>query len=267
MLRKLVLLSWIMGSVLISVCHAEILKTEAVLNFVSHIIVNKDASLDVTETISVYAAQQQIKYGIVRWLPTFYIDNYGVKHRVNYEVKKILVNNTPTPFQKETTANKFGISIGNNTTLLSPGTYFYTIEYHVNNAIDFSQNENALFWNITGNDWDFPILFAEADIKIPQQGKILTYAANTGMVNQRGKNFAADSPADNEISIELTRALKPGEALSVAITWPTGVVEEPTFFQQMNIDPKQWITVLVYLVAAILLIILGYRIKVIFRKK
>jgi hypothetical protein len=55
-------------------------------NFSSKIEVQKDASLIVTEKISVFANNQEINHGIYRDFPTIYKDTYGNKYKVDFNV-------------------------------------------------------------------------------------------------------------------------------------------------------------------------------------
>lgn len=59
---------------------------ERITSFHSEIIVNKDASLTVTETIDVVANGDQIKHGIYRDFPTKYADGVGRVVRVGFKV-------------------------------------------------------------------------------------------------------------------------------------------------------------------------------------
>ncbi|TAK77537.1 MAG: DUF2207 domain-containing protein [Gammaproteobacteria bacterium] len=200
---------------------------EKILNFDSTIVVNKDASIDITEIISVYAAQIKIIHGIVRRLPT---------RNTHYQLQQVLFNNTPSAYHTEHSYSQLAIYIGNADVVLPPGIYVYTISYHVNHAINFLQDTDELYWNITGNEWDFPILKASVDIQLPEGAKILNYAAYTGATGEKGQNFYARAAANNEISFTTTAPLMPGEGLTIAVAWPKGVIQPPTMWQQVKMN-------------------------------
>ena len=64
-------------------------RDERILSFHSDITVNEDGWLDVTETITVHAAGQQIKRGIYRDFPTLYHGRFLSRHAVPFEVVEV----------------------------------------------------------------------------------------------------------------------------------------------------------------------------------
>ena len=208
--------------------------SEKILNFESNIVVNKDASVDVTEIISVYANQERILHGIVRQLPTYYVDSYGVAHSTSYELKEVLVNNAPSDYHTAFPYHQFKVYVGSADKILAPGIYVYTIQYHVNEAINFLKDADELYWNVTGNEWEFPILKASADIHLPEGAKIINYAGYTGPVGAQGHNFYAQISAENAMTFTTLQPLMPGEGLTIAVAWPKGIEQAPTFVQKMR---------------------------------
>ena len=66
-------------------------KTEKIVDFQSRILVQRDGSMTVSETIRVICARQEIKRGIIREFPTTYKDRYGNRVRVGFEVVKVSI--------------------------------------------------------------------------------------------------------------------------------------------------------------------------------
>ena len=254
MLHKLALLS--ITLLFFSCANADEDQPEQILNFNSNITVNQDASIDITENISVYAKQQAIKHGITRWLPTSYIDDSGHYRYPHYQIRVVEVNNQPSPFHINQKNNKLIIYIGKSSWLLSPGIYNYTIQYHVNNAINFLDNEDELYWNITGNFWDFPILQAEATITLPQSAAISHFAGYTGRLGEKGNDFRTSQLTANQISFTTINSLDPGMGLTIGIAWPKGFIQKESLVNQLIdplfTDPAARITL------EITLILLGY---------
>ena len=62
-------------------------QSERILNFKSLIVVNPDASMTVTEDITVEANRQEIKRGIIRDFPTTYQDRLGNTVTVGFQVR------------------------------------------------------------------------------------------------------------------------------------------------------------------------------------
>ena len=108
-----------------------------------------------------------------------------------------------------------------------PGDYTYTIRYRVDRELGFFKDFDELYWNVTGNGWTFAIDRAEAYIELPPGAKILKSAAYTGYQGDRGHDFTVQT-GDHDIVFKTTRRLAPKEGLTVAVSWPKGVVHEPS---------------------------------------
>lgn len=201
---------------------------ESIRSFNETIIVNKDASIDVKEAITVFANQDKIIHGIVRFLPIRYTDSYGIAHYTNYQILKVMKDGLVTSYHTSNTAKQMGVYIGNKDIILSPGEYTYELQYRVPSAINFLKDGDELYWNITGNEWAFAIETAQVTIILPQGAAISYYAGYTGIHGAKGKDFEVEQVAANEIQFKTTKPLMPGEGFSVATAWQKGIVTPPT---------------------------------------
>jgi uncharacterized membrane protein len=234
-------------------CHAQSNNDdEKILYFDSNIVINKDASIDVTENISVYAHQNKIIHGIVRRLPVNITDSEGVKHHANYKIQQILFNNQSAEYHAQFVSDQYEIYIGNKNVALAPGIYTYTIQYHTDNAIDFLRDEDEFYWNVTGNDWDFPIIKVEAAVRLPSGTHILNSAGYTGLKDKKEQFFYAREEGNGEMSFVTTQPLAPGEGFTVAVSWPKGVISQPTMAQQLEETNRSTLILLIILLAALL---------------
>jgi uncharacterized membrane protein YgcG len=207
-------------------------ENERITDFRSYISVHPDASITVTEEIKVYASGRNIRHGIYRVFPTRYRDREGNIFRVPFKTLSVKKNGNPEPYLVKNAPNGKRIRIGHKDVLLKPGFYTYTITYFTGRRIGFFKGYDELYWNATGNDWDFSIERAEAVVRIPEGGSILQKAAYTGYQGQRGKDFVIDSEDNTSIRFSTTRPLKPREGLTIALAWPKGLVPEPTAAQK-----------------------------------
>jgi uncharacterized membrane protein YgcG len=203
---------------------------ERIVNFRSLIQVQPDASILVTENITVRAERQQIRHGIVREFPTTYTDRQGRTVRVGFEVLQVLKNGQTEPYRVERVQNGVKIFIGKKEVVLTPGVYSFIIQYRTHRQLGFFPEYDELYWNVTGNGWTFAIDTAEAVVELPERAKILQYAAYTGYQGEKGKSFFA-KPLDRNIYFRTTRLLAPQEGLTVAVAWPKGVVRQPTWVE------------------------------------
>lgn len=51
---------------------------------------------------------------------------------------------------------------------IDPGNYTYTIQYETDRQLDFSQGDtDRLYWNVTGQNWTFPIDQVRTKVFLP----------------------------------------------------------------------------------------------------
>lgn len=201
---------------------------ERITNFRSEIRINPDASMRVTETISVVAQGIAIKRGIFRDFPTAYQDRYGNRIRVGFEVVDVKRNGRPETYRVESLSNGKRVRIGRAQVFLDPGPHTFTITYKTNRQLGFFEEFDELYWNVTGSQWDFEIERAQAVVYLPGSAPVTQYDAFTGRPGAKGKDWTLTSPASSPISFETTRTLRSGEGLTIAVAFPKGFVAEPT---------------------------------------
>lgn len=229
------------------------LAVEKILNFSTNIIVNKDATLNVTEKITAYANQNLIKYGIVRIMRTNFVDDFGVKHRMKYQIASVLMNGHSVPYTVTNTKDQTIINIGDPGSLLAPGAYIFTIKYRVDDAINFFKKQDVFFWNITGNNWNVPILNAVGSIHLPKGVEILNITGFTGLPQQSEQNFSVAQPTDYDIVFQTRQPLKAKESFTVGISWPKGLIRPEEAKKgivppQISKHPMKYIGLLVVIV-------------------
>ena len=180
----------------------------------------------VTETIRVVAAGQKIRRGIYRDFPTRYRNNRGSQVTVRFEVLEVLRDNRPDAYHTEQQSNGTRVYMGKKDVLLQPGEYTYTLAYRTDRQIGFFDHYDELYWNVTGNGWDFVIEKARAVVQLPPGAEVIQYAAYTGPVGADGQDYTIDETGD-DLGFSTTRALDPHEGLTIAVAWPKGDVTEP----------------------------------------
>jgi uncharacterized membrane protein YgcG len=207
---------------------------ERILNFHSDITVHRDGSMSVVETIKVRAEGNNIKRGIFRDFPTDYQGVAGTQYHVAFEVESVLKNGEPENYYLETLNNGMRIYIGRSDVLLSPGEYSYTISYQTNRQLGFYKNHDELYWNVTGNGWDFPIDKASASVHLPSDldSSQINAEAFTGASGQQLRNYQTQT-RNNATNFETTASLSIEEGLTIVVTWPKGYVQEPSPTQQL----------------------------------
>lgn len=200
---------------------------ERILDFESEIWVHPDATMTVRETITVVAQGQSIKRGIYRDFPTAYRDRFNNKVKVGFDVVNVLRDGRPEPYHTERVANGVRLYIGDKDVFIPKGQHVYTIDYRTNRQLGFFDDFDELYWNVTGNGWDFEIERAGARIHLPEGARILDYAGYTGLQGETKQDFRSDLRGDG-IRFETTRPLGKRQGLTIAVSWPPGLVARPS---------------------------------------
>jgi hypothetical protein len=200
---------------------------ERIRNFQSLITVHPDASMTVTENITVQAAGREIRRGIIRDFPTTYRDRLGQTVKVGFDLEEVLRDGRPEPYRLSHASNGVKIQIGQQDVFLRPGLHTYTITYRTTRQLGFFQDFDELYWNVTGNGWSFPIDAAEAVVQLPPGAKILQSSAYTGYQGEKGRDFSVRQGA-GEIIFKTTAPLASHQGLTIAVAWPKGIVTAPT---------------------------------------
>ncbi len=203
---------------------------EKILNFHSDIQVLADSSMTVTETIRIRAEGDKIRRGIYRDFPTDYRDRWNNKIRVDFIVEGVSRDGSNEPFFTEKYANGTRLYIGRDDKFLKPGEYEYAIAYRTSRQLGYFDDHDELYWNVTGNGWDFAINSASATIKLPAgvPAKAMSIEGYTGPFGAKRQDYRASVTDDSEAKISATGSLPPGHGLTVVLSWPKGVVSEPT---------------------------------------
>jgi uncharacterized membrane protein YgcG len=207
---------------------------ERILDFASDITIAPDASMTVAETIRVRAEGNQIRHGIYRDFPTDYKDTLGNRVHVVFEPESLTRDGRDEPFRTDGVSNGERVYFGSEDTLLDPGEYTYVLRYHTTRQLGFFADHDELYWNVTGNGWDFTIDSASATVALP--GSIAPSAlrldAYTGAQGAKGSDYVADADAPSHATFRTTRALAPREGLTIAVGFPKGLVAAPTSEQR-----------------------------------
>jgi hypothetical protein len=210
-------------------------QSERILDYQSDITLEDDGSLQVTEAITATSTGHQIRHGIFRDFPTSYKDPFNNRYVVGFQMLSATCDSASEQFRVEDRFNGKRIYLGNPNTLISPGRHIYTLTYTTNRQLGFYKDHDELFWNVTGNGWDFPIDAASATVHLP--GNIpadeVTFSGFTGLKGSRESQLTSSREGD-AFQFTAQRALAPHEGLSVLLMWSKGHITPPTFSQNLE---------------------------------
>lgn len=198
---------------------------EEIRSFHAFIDVGADGALTVTETIAVNVEGRQISRGIFRDIPLRYQDANGRTREARLDVRSVKRDGRSEPYAIERNSGVLRIRIGDAGVLLPHGMHVYEIIYDTTRQIRYFEDHDELYWNVTGNGWDFPILKASAEIRLPFGARatdITYFTGRYGSTEQAARARRVDG--ENRILVETTRALASREGLTAVVAFPKGVV-------------------------------------------
>lgn len=208
---------------------------EIINDFETKITINQDSSIIVEETIFYDFGAIQ-KHGIYRTIP-FKYQARGGNYKLEIDVLSVKdLNGKNWPYTTKKTGNDFEIKIGDADQMVN-AQKIYVISYRVGGALNYFQDHDELFWNITGNNWPVEIENSGAKIFLKTSEikssdfKTACYAGLLGSSDQslcRLKKTEA-----NTLSYVMMDKLSAGEGWSVVIGWPKGLVHQPTTIEKI----------------------------------
>jgi uncharacterized membrane protein YgcG len=201
---------------------------EIIERFDSAIDVAADGTLTVTETIRVRAEGREIKRGIYRDFPLTFTDDQDRRRQVTFKLLGVARDGRPEPHFTKRSATGIRIYAGEESVFLQPGSYTYRFRYRTGRQIRFLADHDELFWNVTGNEWSFPIQSATATIRLPQEAAPVRWTAYTGSFGERGRDWRGEVSSIGTLRVATTRPLAPRQGLSVVAEIPAGLVARPS---------------------------------------
>jgi len=200
---------------------------ERILSFISDVTVQRDGDLDVTETITVDAQQDQIRRGILRDFPTIYRSRDGRRVEVGFTVMSVMRDGRAETYAIEKLANGVRVRIGRADAMLNTGRHEFVIRYRTTRQIGYFPEFDELYWNATGTGWTFPIDVAEVRITLPEHVPFTQRAFYTGPQGATGTDASVVDEQPGRIVFRTTRPLPARNGLTVAAAWRKGVLDPP----------------------------------------
>ncbi|BDW95716.1 hypothetical protein MACH10_14010 [Thalassospira tepidiphila] len=202
--------------------------SERITDFTVNIVIDHSGSISVREDISVYANGTQIKRGIFRDIPLVVALPSGFYQVSQIEISRVFLDGRDVAYRTENIGRDIRIYIGEPDQFLSYGDHEFTLIYKMKDQLSFGEDIDELYWNVTGNRWQFTIDKASATIHLPGDSVRTGFAAYTGYERERGAQFRVPKPDNgNVFTVETTEKLVPGKGLTFAVSWPAGHVVRP----------------------------------------
>jgi hypothetical protein len=198
------------------------LAAEEIRSFDARIEVLTSGTLVVTETITVNAEGRDIRRGIFRDIPLLFEED-GQVRRAGLDVVSVTRDGADEPYATERLPEGIRIRIGDADVIIPTGVHTYVIRYETTRQVLNFEDHDEVYWNATGNDWDFPILRATAEVILPEGVTITDRSVYTGAYGGKGGGATA-SGEGNVARFETAERLAPGQGMTISVSFPTGVV-------------------------------------------
>ncbi|WP_374948622.1 DUF2207 domain-containing protein [Mucilaginibacter sp.] len=209
---------------------------EHILNFHSDIVIDTTGLISITEHIKVYAKGDVIQHGIVRFIPLYRKDIFGSNKKVDFEIVEVKKDNVSVPFKAVDESQSRKIYIGDADSTLTPGIYDYTIIYRSKGHIGFFDNYDELYWNVTGNKWDFDIEKASATVWLPGKAEPGNRSCYTGAEGSTASNCSSTVNIDHTVTFATDGKLETGQGFTVAIAFTGGIIKRPGTAERLYSD-------------------------------
>lgn len=217
---------------------------EYIENLDVDIVINDDATLDVTEYIT-YDFEKEKKHGIYRNIPVKYKTNSGNNRAIDLvNISVIDENDILRTFVVSREGKDIQIKIGDADTYVT-GKQIYIVSYRVDGAMNYFDTHDELYWNAIGGQWDVPIYASHIKVHASQINRVACF---TGPY---GSTIPCDIATQNNISdADFAQSdIDPGSNVTVVIGMPVDVVYKPDLAEKiMKFIQDNWILMLPFFV-------------------
>lgn len=235
---------------------------EEITDFHSDIVLYEDSSIEITETITVNALGNRIKRGIYRDYPTIYTIGPGFRSKTGFEIIFVTKDGLSEPYHTEALSNGVRVYFGEETVYLEPGTYTYQFKYRTDRQINYEEKLDILSYNVTGDDWAFPILRSSATLILPgsfpsSDINSVGYAGVKGSDDQSGIDInISQQEASTRIDFVNSNRLDPGSGFTIRSEFPKGIVQQPTQLDEVDYFIRDNFPEISYFISSLVILML-----------
>ncbi len=227
---------------------------DRIIKFNSIVRVGSDGKLMVQENITIHNgngeintaygddastdegnANNEIKRGIVRAFPLYYVNRYKLFQNTTFTLKEVLRDGQKENYHTENQENGILVYTGSSDVFLDKGNYTYSITYETGHQLKLLKDYDELYWNVTGNGWSFNIDSATCTVILPKGAKVLSNRCYTGLQGATGSDCSvSQSIVDDSVVLVFRcgKSLSPYNGFTIASSWPKGFIkDQPSAWQ------------------------------------
>jgi len=199
-------------------------------NYIINVKINKDASLNITEKITVHFTEP--RHGIIRKTPYKYqlerlpTGNEKAKRQLESGGKtRTIIEDIEVPgwsYDVSTEGDFKSIKIGSKDKYVN-GDQQYLISYRVLNAINFFHDHSELYFNLIGTEWATVIDSASFAVELYEPlPDTPSYFIATGSLGSKENKTITNWEGNRIFSGHITAPLNANEGLTIGISFPQG---------------------------------------------
>lgn len=170
------------------------------------------------------------RHGIYRNIPTKITKEDGHTEKLRTNLISITDDQgTTLPYSTTHTTTATTHKIGDENILIqAPQTYIIT--YEVANGLSYFEDHDEIYWNAVGTEWETEILKATATIILPDG---ITSIQDIQTICYTGVQDSSKSDCSTHVqdlataTFQTTKSLNYYEGLTIAVAFPTGLVDQP----------------------------------------
>ncbi len=218
----------------------------AIEDFSVAIEVDESSTLEVTETIRLRFDGQW--NGIHRSIPVASRTPQGLTHHIGLQLQDVS-DERGQRLKVERSRHGNDVDLKIYVPNAADAVRTVVIRYRVDHGLRFFEDHDELYWNVTGDQWPYPIGAARVKVTLP--GRLVNVRANafTGAAGSKERSAsitidgiahepddafkpAGESPPPDSdshvVEIAASRALGIHEGLTAAVAWNPGVIKRPS---------------------------------------
>lgn len=205
----------------------KVFATEEITLFKSDVRLEQNTDINIREEIHYFFATP--RRGIIREIPIKYKVEGGLQRPTRLVVNDIYYYKEDSPEQKlydyerESKSGYAILRIGNPDVTITDG-YVYVIDYKLVNAVNYFDEYDELFLNLTGSGWNVPIVEAYANIEVPN--KITDKVCFTGPDGSTLSECTFEEIDENKVKLSVNSSLSSYEGYTVALKMPKGTLDD-----------------------------------------
>ncbi len=199
-------------------------KSLVIERFDARITVERDGTLDVTETIT--ARFTGSWNGLFRTIPVKYRTPQGLNWTLGVDLQSVTGadgRSLRVEASRERHYLKFKIWVPD----ARDATRTVVLRYRASNGLRFFDDHDELYWNVTGDEWEVPIEAASAWIELPPEAGGLRAIAFNGVYGSTARDAVVETDGAT-VRVTMPHRLEFHEGLTAVVGWNKGLIPEPT---------------------------------------